>query len=85
MKYSIQYSNQFEKSLKKCFKRGLDIEKLRDVIRILENTGSLPSKYRPHKLSGNYSGCWECHIQNDWLLVWMQDDKVLTLLFFKYR
>ena len=28
MTYSIIYSNKFKKSLKKCFKRGLDIENL---------------------------------------------------------
>ena len=41
----------------------------------------LPPKYRPHKLSGNYSNCWECHIKEDWLLVWLQNDNELTLLF----
>ena len=25
----------------------------------------LPAEYRPHKLSGKYKGCWECHIQAD--------------------
>lgn len=81
MKYSITYSNSFDKSLKKCLKRGLNVELLREVIKILENTGTLPYQYRPHKLSGNYAGCWECHIQNDWLLIWKQNDATLTLLF----
>ena len=53
----------------------------KEVVDLLTENGSLPPKYKPHKLSGNYSGCWECHIQNDWLLIWKQDDKVLTLLF----
>ncbi len=25
---------------------------------------------------GDYIGCWECHIQPDWLLVWEQDDEI---------
>ena len=50
MTYSIIYSNKFKKSLKKCFKRGLDIEKLRDVLRILEQGKTLPSEYKAHKL-----------------------------------
>ena len=80
MKYTLQYSNKFKKALKRCFKRGLDVEKLREAIRILENTGSLPAKYRPHKLVGTYAGAWECHIEPNWLLVWEQNDTELILL-----
>lgn len=80
MTYSIIYSNKFKKSLKKCFKRGLDIEKLRDVLRILEQGKTLPSEYKAHKLSGKFQGNWECHIQLDRLLVWEQRDEELILL-----
>ena len=40
----------------------------------------LPKEYKPHKLSGNRLGQWECHIKPDWLLVWEQNDNKLTLL-----
>ena len=81
MKYQISYSNKFKKSLKKCFKRGLDIEKLKKAVDILEESGSLPAVYRPHKLVGRYAECWECHIEPDWLLVWKQNDIELILMF----
>lgn len=80
MIYQIIYSNKFKKSLKKCFKRGLDIEKLREVLKILENGEVLPPECRPHKLTGKYKGNWECHIQPDWLLVWNQKETELVLL-----
>ena len=80
MTYQIQYSNRFKKALKQCAKRGVDIEKLREVIKLLETTGTLPPKYRPHKLSGRYENTWECHIESDWLLVWQQNDTELILL-----
>ncbi len=48
---------------------------------ILEKNGTLPKEYKPHKLTGKYKGLWECHIKTDWLLVWKQDNKKLTLLF----
>lgn len=80
MKYAIIYSNRFKKSLKKCYKRGLDVEKLREALGILENDGSLPERYRPHKLTGQYAGAWECHIEPDWLLIWQQNDSELILL-----
>lgn len=79
--YRISYSNRFSKSLKKCVKRGLDVEKLKETINILSQTGTLPSKYKPHKLSSKFAGVWECHIEPDWLLLWDQNDTELTLLF----
>lgn len=79
--YKISFSNKFKKDYKLCKKRGYDISKLEAVISILEKTGTLPQKYRPHKLSGNYENCWECHIKGVWLLVWLQNDTELTLLF----
>lgn len=79
--YTITATKQFEKELKLCKKRGYDMSKLEEAVSILEKTGTLPQKYRPHKLSGNYDNCWECHIKGDWLLVWLQNDNELTLLF----
>ena len=47
---------------------------------MFESTGELPSKYKPHKLSGRYEGKWECHIMSDWLLIWEQYDDELVLI-----
>jgi len=78
--YSLQYTNKFEKSLKLCRKRGLNIALLRTLLETLVKTGKVPAKHKPHKLSGNYAGLWECHIKPDWLLIWKQNDKELILL-----
>ncbi|WP_395063133.1 type II toxin-antitoxin system YafQ family toxin [Flavobacterium sp.] len=79
--YSISTTNRFEKEMKLCKKRGYDMSLLQKTISILAETGSLPLKYKPHKLSGNYDNCWECHIKSDWLLVWLQNEEELILLF----
>jgi mRNA interferase YafQ len=79
--YSIDYTNRFRKDLKRCVKRGLDIQLIRDAITLLAATGTLPAHYHPHKLTGNMQGQWECHIQPNWLMTWQQNDKKLTLLF----
>lgn len=81
MSYKIQYTTRFKRSVKKCAKRGLDMSRLRNVISQLAASGTLPAQYKPHKLTGTLSGCWECHIQPDWLLVWRQDNDVLLLIF----
>ena len=81
MKYSIDYTNRFKKSLEKGVKRGLDFTLIEEAVALLAETGKLPASYKPHKLHGNYEGIWECHITPDWLMLWLQDDDKLTLLF----
>ena len=78
--YEVIYTGQFRKSLKLCARRGLNIQDFATVLDILQETGTLPEQYRPHKLYGNYKGCWECHINPDWLLIWEQDDRQLRLI-----
>ena len=79
--YSIDYTNRFKKDLKRCQKRGLDIQSIQKVIALLASNGSLPALYHPHKLINQTTETWECHIQPDWLMTWEQNDNELTLLF----
>ncbi len=80
MKYTLRFTGEFKRSLKRCLKRGYDENLLTEVLRILVNEGHLPEKYHPHILHGNYEGYWECHVAPDWLLVWDQNDTELILL-----
>jgi len=52
--YSIDYTHQFKKDLRKCAKRGLDIDAIKHAIKILSATGTLPEEYRPHQLKGDH-------------------------------
>ncbi len=78
--YSIHYTKRFKKDVKRCKSRGYDLTLLQEVVDILQKNGQLPQKYKPLTLSGKYKGLWECHIKQDWLLVWNQDERILTLL-----
>ena len=71
-------SNQFRKDLKLARKRGLKIERLKEVVNILAEQKKLEDKYRDHGLSGEYKGFRECHIEPDWLLVYRIDEDVLS-------
>ncbi|MDX2001745.1 MAG: type II toxin-antitoxin system YafQ family toxin [Chitinophagales bacterium] len=79
--YQLSTTTQFKKDYKLCQKRGLKLNLLHTAISKLEKTGSLPASYKPHKLTGDYKGFWECHIKPDWLMIWLQDDnsKEITL------
>ena len=72
-------SSQFKKDLKRIQKRGLDLEILKNVIRLLQDEQLLDEKYRDHALTGNYKGFRECHIQPDWLLIYSINHSELIL------
>ena len=81
MKYNIIPTTKFKKDLKKASKRNLKIEKLEKVIDIIANGEMLSEKYCDHELNGNYSGCRECHIEPDWLLIYeIHNDKLILIL-----
>ncbi|MDR0792384.1 MAG: type II toxin-antitoxin system YafQ family toxin [Chitinophagaceae bacterium] len=77
--YEIEYSNSFKKDYKLIKKRRYDLSELHKVFKQLMEKGNVDAEYLPHKLTGNYTGYWECHIQGDWLLVW-KIDKDLKLV-----
>ena len=52
---------------------------LEEVISILANQEPLPEKFRDHSLLGKYTGCRECHITPDWLLIYEIDGDELIL------
>lgn len=56
MTYTVLTTSKFERDIKRCKKRHLDINLLLDAIEILKTTGTLPPQYHPHKLSGKYAG-----------------------------
>ncbi|MGN0182446.1 MAG: type II toxin-antitoxin system YafQ family toxin [Candidatus Ornithomonoglobus sp.] len=79
MKYELILSNRFKKSLKRCKKRGLDINLLQAVVDKLQNGEPLETKYHDHSLKGSLSDFRECHIQPDWLLIYLIENNILTL------
>ena len=45
---------------------------------MLRKDEPLPHSARPHKLTGDWKGFWECHVEPDWLLIYdSTDTKVL--------
>ena len=65
------YTKQFERDTKRMKKRGKNLEKLKIIIRSLVEEESLDAIHRDHKLIGNWKGRRECHIESDWLLIYM--------------
>ncbi|MCR5125541.1 MAG: type II toxin-antitoxin system YafQ family toxin [Treponema sp.] len=66
-------TSQFKASLKLAKKRGLDISLLEEVVEKLMKNEPLEEKFRNHQLVGNFKDIWECHIQPDWLLLYLKE------------
>lgn len=72
--------NKFEKDLRLAIKRGKSPEKLKKLMRTLVEQKPLENKYRDHSLKGEYADCRECHIEPDWLLIYMiTDDSIIFI------
>ena len=76
----IAQRRQFRNDLKRQKRRGKDIEDLIAAVDLLAEYGSLPVSYRPHQLSGEWRGVWECHIEPDWLLIYDVTDEEVRLI-----
>jgi len=79
MTYTVKITSQFKKSYKLAIKRGLDVTLLEEVINKLKNDIPLEEHFRDHQLTGNMKLFRECHIQPDWLLIYLKQEKILTL------
>ena len=76
----LNTSTQFKKDYKTCMRRHYNMDLLQAVVDVLRVPDALPQKNRDHSLTGNYTGCRECHIQPDWLLIYRQTDTELYLV-----
>ncbi len=76
----IIWTSSFKKDYKLAQKRNLKIELLDEVIRILAKGQELDKKYLDHPLSCNWKKYRECHLSPDWLLIYMIEKNVLTLI-----
>lgn len=79
MKYKLVLTGKFKKGLKMAKKRGLNIPLLESIVDNLLQGISLDEKYKDHALRGKYDGFRECHIQPDWLLIYLIENDILTL------
>jgi len=71
---------QFRRDVKLAEKRGKDMAKLREVIRLLAEGQPQPSRCRDHSLGGDWKSYRNCHIEPDWLLVYKIDSDDLYLV-----
>ena len=75
--YTPVYTKQFEKDVKRCHRRGKNLEKFKILARTLLAGRQPDSIHRDHKLTGNLIGRRDCHIESDWVLIYRIDGEYL--------
>ncbi len=70
----LQPTTKYKKDLKRYANNPKKMAALTEVLKLLKNEQPIPAEYQPHMLHGNYQGCMECHIQGDFLLIWIDPD-----------
>ena len=78
--YKIQPTSKFKRDIMYLKKRGYDLSLLDAVIQKLAKGEALPAQYRDHPLKGNRKGYRDCHILNDWIMIYKIDKGILTLI-----
>ena len=67
----LQPTTQYKKDLKRYKHRPKMLHALKNILEFLQNEQPIPAEFQPHMLHGNYKGCMECHVEGDFLLIWV--------------
>ena len=70
----------FRKDYKRIEKRHYDLSLMDLVVQTLLEEKPLDPKHCDHALTGDYTGHRECHISNDWLLIYRIERENLVLI-----
>ena len=73
MMYTPIYTKQFARDLKRCQRRGKNLDKFKIIVRSLLAGETLDPIHRDHRLVGAFAGRRDCHIEADWLLIYRVD------------
>ncbi len=71
---------QFKRDFRRCKKRNYDMSKLEKIIDKLANRQPLEPKNKNHALSGDWEPARDCHVENDWVLIYRVNGSSLELI-----
>ena len=69
----LRFSSQYKKDAKRFRNQPKKMEKVAEILRMLRDEIPIPPEYSPHLLKGDYKGCMECHVEGDFLLIWIDE------------
>lgn len=75
----VSQTRQFSRDVNRMRKRGKDLEKLQEIVRLLAEGAPLSANHRDHPLIGPWQSSRDCHIEADWILIYTADKDPLRL------
>lgn len=69
----LRFSSQYKKDAKRFRNQPKKMEKVVEILGMLRDEIPIPPGYSPHMLKGDYKGCMECHVEGDFLLIWIDE------------
>jgi mRNA interferase YafQ len=72
-------TTKMRRDIRRMKKRGENLGQLEKITDMLCAQTVLPPSNKDHALTGNWSGFRECHIENDWVLIYQIRQKVMVL------
>ncbi len=76
----LKPSTQFRKDYKKIANNPQKVAAFQRIANYLISEIPIPPIHRPHTLKGKYNGYMECHIESDFLLIWMDEEEGIVEL-----
>ena len=77
--FFLKYSSRFKKDLKPYRYDKVVLLELEKVLDFLAAGKTLPEKYKNHPLSGEFKGCFDCHLKPDLILIYHIELLLLSL------
>ena len=75
----VSQTRQFSRDVKRIRKRGKDLHKLQEAVKLLAEGTPLPTNHRGYLLMGPWQPSRDCHIEADWILIYTADKDSLRL------
>ncbi len=76
----LKLTAEYSEDLNKLIANNVDLAPLNYVIGLLQNEKELNPIYKDHALRNRLSQYRECHIEDDWLLIYRVEHRVLHLI-----
>ena len=80
MSREVKHSSQFKKDYKRIRRDRLLVDDLLNVIDKLSADIPLEPERRDHELIGDWTGCRDCHVRPDYVLIYRKYEDVVSIL-----
>jgi len=75
----VSQTKQFSRDVHRMRKRGKDLGKLQEIVKLLADGTPLQANHRDHPLIGPWQSSRDSHIEADWILIYTVDKDSLRL------